>query len=605
MKRCLEWFRAWAVVAGLAWLAPVSALAQVALDWTVVTPRAYGDMIAVDRNDNVYVAGSDPLAFTMLVSKIAPNGSTVWQRTFDNPLTNEQSTWITVDAAGNAIVTGALVRASDGSTHGLVVLKYDPSGNLLWREVTPSAFGHALRVATDAAGNIYVLGRQWLANASGNTTLDVVTIKYAPNGTRLWMRSAGFDNFSADSPTSLAVTPAGRAIVTGGRVAAAYDAAGNLLWSKTFETTSAALDVAVAGSGAFYIVGGTWSNATGNVFLVHRFDANFNLLWRRTYGVGPWGWRVAVDSLGNAIVAGVAGAYYADWMTIKLDPDGNLLWSRRYDQHRSNDEIPFALAVGPDDAAYVTGQGGPGPESGMLSYLRTVTVKYQADGTQLWAATTFDAVRGVGVKLGTDGSVSVLGESPLTVLRYRQSGVVNQAPAALASASRTSGSEPLSVSFSSAGSADPDGTITKLDWNFGDGARSSDPHPSHTYAAGTWTATLTVTDNMGATATSAPIVITAAALAPTVTLGLASDSVVGGRSVAATVTLSNTAGALVTLSSSDGSVASVPASVQVPAGSRSATFTVRTSRVRTATPVTIRATANGSTASASLIVLRR
>lgn len=80
---------------------------------------------------------------------------------------------------------------------------------------------------------------------------------------------------------------------------------------------------------------------------------------------------------------------------------------------------------------------------------------------------------------------------------------VNQPPVARLSASPTSGTPPLAVHFDGSTSSDPDGSITAYTWNFGDGATSSGITADHTYsAAGTFTATLTVTDNNGATGTA-------------------------------------------------------------------------------------------------------
>jgi serralysin len=79
----------------------------------------------------------------------------------------------------------------------------------------------------------------------------------------------------------------------------------------------------------------------------------------------------------------------------------------------------------------------------------------------------------------------------------------NQLPNAVVTASATSGFAPLTVNFTGSGSSDPDGTIVSYGWTFGDGGTSTAQNPSRTYSTpGTYTATLTVTDNRGGTDTA-------------------------------------------------------------------------------------------------------
>lgn len=72
----------------------------------------------------------------------------------------------------------------------------------------------------------------------------------------------------------------------------------------------------------------------------------------------------------------------------------------------------------------------------------------------------------------------------------------NLPPTVTVSATPLTGDAPLSVSFSSAGSIDLDGVITSWYWDFGDEGTSPAVHPTHVYQnPGTYTATLTVTDD--------------------------------------------------------------------------------------------------------------
>ena len=94
--------------------------------------------------------------------------------------------------------------------------------------------------------------------------------------------------------------------------------------------------------------------------------------------------------------------------------------------------------------------------------------------------------------------------SAATVAQHRTAGItgttINRPP--VASFSATPGV--LSVQVDGSGSSDSDGTVAGHAWDFGDGSTASGVTASHAYASpGSYTVTLTVTDDDGATASTA------------------------------------------------------------------------------------------------------
>jgi PKD repeat protein len=88
----------------------------------------------------------------------------------------------------------------------------------------------------------------------------------------------------------------------------------------------------------------------------------------------------------------------------------------------------------------------------------------------------------------------------------------NQPPVAALAVTPGSGIAPVTVTASTAGSSDPDGTIASTSINFGDGSAAVNAASgTHVYnVPGTYTVTATVTDNLGASSSkSATVVITA------------------------------------------------------------------------------------------------
>ncbi len=93
--------------------------------------------------------------------------------------------------------------------------------------------------------------------------------------------------------------------------------------------------------------------------------------------------------------------------------------------------------------------------------------------------------------------------------------VPNQPPAIVLSVTPSTAPAPATVSVSTAGSNDPDGTIATTSISFGDGSATvSGASASHIYkTAGTYTILASVTDNLGATSSkSATVVVTSGAV---------------------------------------------------------------------------------------------
>ncbi|WUR57601.1 ThuA domain-containing protein [Micromonospora chokoriensis] len=154
------------------------------------------------------------------------------------------------------------------------------------------------------------------------------------------------------------------------------------------------------------------------------------------------------------------------------------------------------------------------------------------------------------MEFGPDGALYVLdygtgwfngdANSALYRIEYAREG---RAPVAKVSATPTSGTAPLTVAFSSAGTLDPDGDPFTYAWDFDNNGTtdSTAANPSFTYTTnGTRSPTLTVRDTTGKTAT-ASVVVTVGNSAPVVTVNtpLNGQTFTFGDAVPFTVTVTD------------------------------------------------------------------
>jgi len=153
----------------------------------------------------------------------------------------------------------------------------------------------------------------------------------------------------------------------------------------------------------------------------------------------------------------------------------------------------------------------------------TLTVSVAAAAVP--SVTNTASVSGGGEPAGNNGNNS--DSDPTTI------NAANQPPVANANGPYT-GDEGSPVSFSSAGTSDPNGDVLTYLWEFGDGNTSTDANPTHAYADnGTFTVKLTVSD--GPHATPATTSATIANVAPTATFN-APVSVNEGDAIALSLT---------------------------------------------------------------------
>ncbi len=324
--------------------------AQVDIAWTRLWDDAANDndrFIGVETDDsgNVYAAGYAGTGYagdmTFVAAKYLADGTLAWQRQYNPTGLVDEATAMALDRAHNLIVTGftggSAYAAGDWAT-----IKYSPAGDSLWAQTY--SFGTQDRpnaVAVDDSGNAYVTGE-----LGAYPILYCATIKYSPTGAQQWEAQYFANGVRTARGQAIAVDHQGNSYVAGA-------------------STSTNWDIAVI-----------------------KYDAQGDTLWTATYD-GPAhnsdiSYAIAVDAAGNCFVGGQSMAANAlpDAMVIKVGPQGDTLWTRRYDGPAHRSDAVRAMVLDHSGNVYVTGySAGTGTNPGDI-----LTIKYLSDGTLGWSA---------------------------------------------------------------------------------------------------------------------------------------------------------------------------------------------------------------------------
>jgi hypothetical protein len=400
---------------------------QVTTEWAINNYPGYpvGVMIGLDNSDNIFVTGQSGDHTKIITTKYNTDGSVIWERFYSIPDLAVVATWLTMDHSGNAIITGyPHTFSSNPVESGLLTLKYDNDGNLLWDELIPGTWAFAVRSVADQSGNIYVTGRAWQYTASH----DFVTVKYAPDGTRLWMDT--FDQGGGfHTPSSMDIDQSGNLFITGGGqsgglITVMYTSTGVRQWIKE-QPGSAGQGIKADGNGGIFVTGSFYdvNTGTGNDVRLLKYDLSGNLVWQKFYDFGnsEYGKLVNIDSQSNIYITGYGDlpGQFSGWLTIKCDSSGNMLWYNRFKANQGWEEFPYFAMTGPADELYITGN--VGVPSGGTTYNGLETIRYNSDGSNPWVAgvNLYGGI-GKGLALGADLSLYVVGMYYYSVLKYSQ-----------------------------------------------------------------------------------------------------------------------------------------------------------------------------------------
>ena len=353
---------------------------------------------------------------------------------------------------------------------------FNPASGMFSQAIALNPSRSAASAALLPNGRVLLAGGQ-----SGNMSLASASI-WDP-ATNTWSATGSM----ATARTAATATPLadGRVLIVGGynenpgRLGSAevFDPA-----TQTFSTTGALATprsghTAVALADGSVLVGGGYANSSVTSSL-ERYDVASGT-W---YGVGSLAaartrfFSATLLNNGNVLFAGGPGPL----ATAELygPTTGNLPPVANFSHTTSNLTATFTDTSSDADGTVASRLWNFG--DGTTSTATNPTKTYLANGTYSVMLTVTD-------NAGTANSVS----KAVTVA------APNVAPTANFS-SMTNG---LTATFTDS-SSDSDGSIVSRAWNFGDGTTSTMTNPSKTYAAaGTYTVSLTVTDNGGATNT--------------------------------------------------------------------------------------------------------
>jgi uncharacterized delta-60 repeat protein len=367
--------------------------------------KAY--QMAVDIGGNIIVTGqcNNGNDYDYGVVKYSAAGAELWRNFYDHGAGNDYPQGIAVDATGNIFITGKCdVDPLLPIANDIVTVAYNSAGVQQW--ATPyngagNGDDEGTSIATDPSGDVFITGTTDMNASSAIVDNDMVTIKYTPTGSQLWVQTSG-NLLVNDDGVSILTDATGNCVSAGNEINTGtmkdfryikYTSLGNVTWTKKYAGLGDHTDLTKAmtadANGNSYMCGYTYSSSNKRDMCTIKVDAIGDTVWVKTingtYNSMDEAVAIAVDASGNVYVTGfvkdTASGY--NFCTVKYNSAGIVQWSTKYNNALANGtDKPTAMAINAAGDVYVTGESDVDPSSANNKDI--VTIKYNSSGVQQW-----------------------------------------------------------------------------------------------------------------------------------------------------------------------------------------------------------------------------
>lgn len=302
-----------------------------------------------------------------------------------------------IDQSGNIYVTGSSnvpVTFVD-----ILTVKYNASGVEQWTARHTGIGGgnndHGISVATDAAGNVYVMGTSFGGSSLG---LDILVLKYNTSGTLVWeYRFTGPDGLD-DEGFKMILDASANVYVCGSSIGSStqkdfvvfkLNSAGATQWSKRYSHSNGddyPVDIKVSAAGEVYVTGYGFVSGNGSDFITVKYNSAGVQQWVFPFNVGgdEVGLSLALDASGNAYIGGYTNAYGTgnDCFVYSISSAGGYRWLQRYTGPGSADDKINSIFINSSGNIFAAGNSTQGA-NGTDVFL----ICYNSSGTQQWVNT--------------------------------------------------------------------------------------------------------------------------------------------------------------------------------------------------------------------------